>query len=259
VSVVSRLRLLVETGASWFLGTFRTQLRTDSLPAPLYVNLGSGYRVPTGWLNLDRTINILIARIPGFPVALYRLGLLGPEQYERFRQRLWDRARYWDARHRIPIADGAVSAIYSSHLLEHLDRGVAQNLLSDCYRVLKSGGVLRVVVPDMYLISKSYLSIADRLADGQLRPTDRVDFLAAKISASDVSSAVAAEYYDADPRRQRLFGHRWMYDRWSIRTALERAGFQQVQECSYREGLTPDLDQLDYRPANSLHVEAIKA
>lgn len=257
--MVSRLRSVVESGASWFLGTFRRQLRPGSLPAPLYVNLGSAYRAPTGWLNLDRTINVLIARIPGLPVALYRTGLLGPEQYERFRQHLWDRARYWDARYSIPIADGAVSAIYSSHLLEHLDREVAQNLLLDCYRVLKSGGVLRVVVPDMYLISKSYVSIVDRLADKQLGPADRVDFLAGKIPASDVSSAVAGEYYDPDPRRQRLFGHRWMYDRWSIRAALQRAGFQQVRECSYREGLTPDLDQLDCRPANSLHVEAIKA
>jgi SAM-dependent methyltransferase len=257
--MVSWLRSFVETGASWFLGTFRRRLRSGSLPSPLYVNLGSAYRAPTGWLNLDRTINVLIARIPGVPIALYRLGLLGPEQYDRFRQRLWDRARYWDARYPIPVSDGAVSAIYSSHLLEHLDRGVAQNLFSDCYRALKSGGVLRIVVPDMYLISKSYVSIVDRLADKQLEPTDRVDFLAATIPASDVSSAAAAEYYDPDPRRQRLFGHRWMYDRWSIRAALERAGFRQIQECSYRQGATPDLDQLDCRPANSLHIEAIKA
>jgi len=256
--VVSGLRSLVEAGASWYLGTFRPQLRTDSLPAPLYVNLGSGYRAPTGWLNLDRTINILIARIPGFPVALHKLGLLGPKQYDRFRQRFWARVRYWDARYPIPIPNGAVSAIYSSHLLEHLDRGIAQKLLSDCYRVLKSGGVLRLVLPDMYLISKSYVSIADRIAGGQLGLNDPVEFLTNKMPASDVSSAFTAEYYDPDRRRQRLFGHQWMYDKWSIRVALECAGFQQVRECSYREGLTPDLDQLDWRPANSLHVEAIK-
>jgi SAM-dependent methyltransferase len=250
---------MVEMAASWFLGTFRPRLSTESLPKPLYVNLGSAYRAPAGWLNLDRTINVLIARVPWLPVALYRLGLLGSEQYDRFRQRLWDRARYWDARYPIPIADGAVSAIYSSHLLEHLDIDVAHKLLSDCHRVLKSGGVLRVVVPDMYLISKSYVSVVDRLADRQLAPTDRVDFLAARMPASDVSSAVAAEYYDPDPRRQRSFGHRWMYDRWSIAVALERAGFQKVRVCTYREGATPDLDQLDWRPANSLHVEAIKS
>lgn len=256
--MLSGPRSLVEKGTSWFLGTFRPRLRTASLPAPLYVNLGSAYRAPTGWLNLDRTINVLIARIPGLPIVLYRIGLLGPEQFDRFQRRLWARARYWDARYPIPIADGVVSAIYSSHLLEHLDRGTAQGLLSDCYRVLESGGVLRLVVPDMYLISKRYVAIVDRLTDKQLAPTDPVEFLATNMPASDVSSAFAAEYYDPDPRRQRMFGHQWMYDKWSIRAALERAGFQEVRECSYREGRTPDLDQLDCRPANSLHIEAIK-
>ena len=256
--MVSGFRSLIETGASWLLGTFRPPLRARSLPDPLYVNLGSAFRAPAGWLNLDRTINILIDRIPGLPVALHRLGLLGPEQYDRFRHGLWARAFYWDARYPIPIQDGAASAVYSSHLLEHLSRGTAQELLRDCYRVLKPGGVLRVVVPDMYLISKRYVSIVEQLAARHLGLTDSVDFLSNTMTVADVSSAFAAEYYDPDPRRQRAFGHQWMYDKWSIQAALERVGFQQVRECPYRQGLIPDLDQLDCRAANSLHVEAIK-
>jgi SAM-dependent methyltransferase len=57
----------------------------------------------------------------------------------------------------LPFADAYFDAVYHAHLLEHLPRERAMPFLRECYRVLKPGGVLRVVVPDLEQISRLYL------------------------------------------------------------------------------------------------------
>jgi hypothetical protein len=48
-----------------------------------------------------------------------------------------------------------------------------------------------------------------------------------------------------------------MYNFESLRSLLAAAGFSDVTRRSYRQGVCPDLDRLDNRPA-SLFVEAVK-
>ncbi len=256
------MKRLARTSIEWIAavisGTFRHRLKHTADKNPLYVNLGSAHVAPTAWLNLDRTVNILIDRVPALPQALRRLGILRQEQYDHFREGLWRRVHYWDAHYPIPLKNDVATAVYSSHLLEHLDPATASNLLAECYRVLQPGGVLRVVVPDMYRINKEYVSVMDQVTRSEIGLVDDVVFLEKRMPAADVPTAFAAEYYDPDPQRQRSFGHRWMYDKWSLHSALRRVGFDSIRECRFREGQTPDLDQLDHRPENSIHVEAIK-
>ncbi|AFY71865.1 Methyltransferase type 11 [Thalassoporum mexicanum PCC 7367] len=68
-----------------------------------------------------------------------------------------------DLRQGLPYADHSFVACYSSHFLEHLDRGQAFNSLRECWRVLQSGGILRVVVPDLETIARHYLELLDQL------------------------------------------------------------------------------------------------
>lgn len=49
----------------------------------------------------------------------------------------------------IPFPDGSVDVVYHSHLLEHLDRDVAERFLREVQRVLRLGGIQRIVVPDL--------------------------------------------------------------------------------------------------------------
>lgn len=64
---------------------------------------------------------------------------------------------YWDIRKGLPYPDSSMDAVYSSHLLEHLSPMEADNLLTEINRVLKTNGVLRIVVPDLKRICKEYL------------------------------------------------------------------------------------------------------
>ncbi|PZV15274.1 MAG: methyltransferase [Pseudanabaena sp.] len=64
----------------------------------------------------------------------------------------------WDVRKGLPFADNSLDACYSSHVVEHLTSIEAQKLLGECFRVLKRGGVIRLVVPDLEAIARLYLN-----------------------------------------------------------------------------------------------------
>lgn len=56
----------------------------------------------------------------------------------------------------LPYKNDEFAAIYHSQVLEHIPKENAANFLKECYRVLKSGGILRVVVPDLENIINEY-------------------------------------------------------------------------------------------------------
>jgi predicted SAM-dependent methyltransferase len=58
---------------------------------------------------------------------------------------------------RLPFSDREFDALYHSHLLEHLPKQKAPFFLRECFRILKPGGILRVVVPDLEKICRLYL------------------------------------------------------------------------------------------------------
>lgn len=47
----------------------------------------------------------------------------------------------------IPEKDKSVSLIYCSHTLEHLEFSSVKRFMSECFRILKTDGVLRIVLP----------------------------------------------------------------------------------------------------------------
>lgn len=51
-----------------------------------------------------------------------------------------------------------MDVVYHSHLLEHLQQEEGEGLTQECFRVLKPGGILRIVVPDLERICTDYLS-----------------------------------------------------------------------------------------------------
>jgi predicted SAM-dependent methyltransferase len=61
-----------------------------------------------------------------------------------------------DLTKRFPWPDGSADAVYSSHTLEHLSREAGEHFIAECRRVLKPGGVIRIVVPDLVRIVGEY-------------------------------------------------------------------------------------------------------
>jgi predicted SAM-dependent methyltransferase len=78
--------------------------------------------------------------------------------------------RAYDLRRGLPYDDNSFDGVYHSHVLEHLTPDAAESMLRECARVLKPGGVLRVVVPDLEGIAREYLRTLDAASE-QPSPT----------------------------------------------------------------------------------------
>lgn len=63
----------------------------------------------------------------------------------------------------LPFDNKSFDVIYSSHFLEHLSSSQVRFVLKEFKRVLKTNGILRVVVPDLENLCREYLKILDNL------------------------------------------------------------------------------------------------
>lgn len=92
-----------------------------------YVNLGCGGRFIENWLNFDFKSNS-----PFVTEVNLTKG--------------------------IPLKSGEIDFVYHSHVLEHFSKFEGEKFLKECYRVLKEGGIIRIVVPDLEQIAINYLN-----------------------------------------------------------------------------------------------------
>ena len=62
-----------------------------------------------------------------------------------------------------PVLDCSIDAIWSSHNLEHLQRHEVPQALNEMIRVLRPGGLLLIILPDLRQVAQ--LVVEDRLED----------------------------------------------------------------------------------------------
>lgn len=213
----------------------------------ILVNIGCGQSPTPGWHNYDNSPSIWIGRSRLAAAALRALGLLNwrNTSYIDFCRR--NDIRYADAVKRIPYADGSVSAIYSSHMLEHLDRTEARRFMRECYRVLQTDGILRIAVPDLLPLARAYVQGGTAEA-----------FLSACVLELDKPRGLKGRIHHA------IFGgrdHHWMYDGASLGRLMSEAGF--IEPTILPAGKTSIVDpgglNLRERETESVYVEGRKA
>jgi SAM-dependent methyltransferase len=57
----------------------------------------------------------------------------------------------------LPFLDKTFDLVYTSHFVEHIPLEKVSNFLKECFRVLKPGGVLRVVTPDLVNLAEELI------------------------------------------------------------------------------------------------------
>ena len=93
---------------------------------PVLINLGCGSTFDRRWINLD---------LCPFSPDIHQL----------------------DLNRRLPFDDQSIDVAYSSHVLEHLSPHQVPCFMREVRRVLKQGGIFRIVVPDLEQITNQYL------------------------------------------------------------------------------------------------------
>lgn len=68
-----------------------------------------------------------------------------------------------DLRCGLPYPDASMDAVYSSHVLEHFSLQDGAAILSEMHRVLRPGGVIRIVVPDLERVCREYLENLEKV------------------------------------------------------------------------------------------------
>jgi SAM-dependent methyltransferase len=77
----------------------------------------------------------------------------------------------------IPFSDNSFDFVYHSHVLEHLSPDDGATMIRECFRVLRPGGVLRIVVPDLEQIAKLYLQQHELACQGDERAIANYDWM----------------------------------------------------------------------------------
>jgi len=209
------------------------------------IQIGCGQSPIAGWLNYDNSPSIRLAKLPQALIKLIgKLKLLDSQSIAYIRFCRANGIRHCDATRHIPWPDASVEAIYSSHMIEHLDRDDADMFLREARRVLRPGGVIRLSTPGLKNLVAAYASDGDgdRFIESMFTCVDRPRSLLARLR--DVFTG---------PRH-----HLWLYDQDSLCALLARNGFRNATALS--PGTTtmrqPGALNLWERMAESIYVEA---
>lgn len=180
----------------------------------LFVQYGCGLCAPDGWINFDASPTLLVGRVPVIGALLPRKGPKFPPN-----------VRFGDVRRGLPVETASCRAVYASHVLEHLALDDFNKALAETFRILRPGGIFRLVVPDLEAAARKYL-----------------DNLITK--GSDAAPIFMRETHLGWERRPKGLGqflrewlgnsrHLWMWDYRSLSAALQQHGFVDIRRAQF--------------------------
>lgn len=211
------------------------------------INIGCG-QTPTlgGWRNFDNSMSLRLARVHLIPDILHKLGLLEPSQYQFIQFARANNIEYGDATKGLPLKNDCCDVVYSSHMLEHLNKSEADVFVKEAYRVLGSNGVIRIAVPDIQKHVQEYTQKGD--ADAFMQNMH--------VSVAPPVSIIQKIIFLLSGVRH----HLWMYDGRSLAALLAKHGFCNIEVLPPGTTKIPDPGALDLaeRSSESVYVEGFK-
>ena len=208
------------------------------------LNLGSGPYYVDGWINYDKSPNIVLSKFPKFKHILNSLNILNDSQAIQ-----WDsRIKYLDIR-KLSFPEKTVDNIYLSHVLEHLYYEEALTILNNCFVALKIGGLIRICSPDYDRFIAKYLSEKE------------INELEAATNFNDSLLSYPKgrpSFFGKYLRNNSGHVHYWHPFRSQIHQMLIKSGFSDLSDETFRIGKIPNIELLEFRDENSFYVEARK-
>lgn len=183
----------------------------------LYVQFGSSTDCPPGWRNFDPSIYLKLGRLP----------LLGRMVRPWLPHQFPPGVEVGDVVKGLPIANSEADVVFCSHVLEHLAYEDALVALGEVYRILKPGGLFRVVVPDLESRVREYVNNYDRL-ETPGHTLMRATLLGRSKPKSGSLSAIMKCWLSTSQ-------HEWMWDYRSLRVELVAQGFSSVRRFEFCE------------------------
>ncbi len=215
---------------------------------PILLNLGCGELVGSHWINIDSSPNVLLDNSPRLK-GWFRKLLPASSRADKFRT-----ARHLDLRKKKwPFATASVDGIYGSHVFEHLTREDGAHVLQECFRVLKPGGRVRLLMPCLEDLVEQYRELKKKKD-----PLAATEFAQRTLVLPDLPAGpwwyrLYFQFYDKNR-------HRMFYDRASLKHYLEQHGFARVAVRRHLDSQIPYLFEVERedRFPGAFCVEAMK-
>lgn len=167
------------------------------------LQIGCGRNMTPGWLNTDMSIDLCK-----------------------------DGAMYLDAGETFPFPDNSINYVYSEHLFEHLSHDQAVNMLQECRRVLKPGGVIRIATPDFHFLEDLYLHPEKPANKSYIEWSAKGGGGCRPIPATPVN--IISKFHTE-------WGHKIIYDQQTLTDLLQDQGYKNIRFCHIGES---DYDEL---------------
>ncbi len=116
------------------LHIYRSMFDVDTLARRPFLNIGAGHTYHPMWQNVDHISDY------------YASVLYNNIDIE------------WDIEQKVPLplSDGTILAVYSSHTIEHVTDNQARHVYQESFRVLDRGGWMRITCPDIQIYYNAY-------------------------------------------------------------------------------------------------------
>ena len=207
------------------------------------INLGSGIDNPPNWLGVDGGATpFLVKNFPKFITskAFKNFNMADNYSFEEYYDKLNSfTSIHFDLCNGIPFECESIPNVFSSHFFEHLFKDDCELLLKECYRVLKSGGLIRICVPSL---DDEVIAIKEAIDEYEIGNINKIQ----KYVTCDIVG-----------HRSKFSNHRFMYDYKELHNLLQNIGFIDIERQYFKKGNIPDVKLLDTR--DGIFLEAKKS
>lgn len=170
------------------------------------LNLGCGRNLIPGWINAD-----LFGQSP----QIFQM----------------------DASKPFPFPENSFDYVFSEHMFEHLDLIGQQNMLKECYRILKKGGVLRIALPNFNFL----VSLINH--PGIPINSQYLDWSYSRFVSTKVGFKIDKKHYPIYVVNNFMhdWGHKFIHTCESLIEMGESCGFSNAVRCTIGMSNHPDL------------------
>ena len=165
------------------------------------INLGSGHWKLDGWVNVDLDMESLPQVCANLAAAL-------------------------------PFRNGSADLMHSEDFIDQLELEHARSFLSECHRILKPGGAIRILTPDL-----------EKLAHLYLHDQERLKYLWNEHVQVSLQIGTAGEIFNTG---MRFAGHTFLYDAETFSQLAAECGFD-ARRVEYQKSDISELEGLDLR------------
>ncbi len=169
------------------------------------------------------------------------------------------------------IPDNIYDVVYSGHTIEHIPNSSLPHVLSECHRVLKAGGLIRIQVPDAVHFWESarggrkeeLWKLLDMVATS-LTNNNLVDWGQAAVDLDRMTYNQFCEHYcclACDVENPSAGGHRNWFDYDKLDRAIAEAGFVSLRRAKPHDSECPEMRTHKFDrliPDQSIYIEARK-